>query len=283
MLTTMPKRSLLLPALGALLLSACASAPDLSVTATLPAPPPTLSATAAPPPATVTPLPEWREYLNDRYHVSLWVPAHWEQLEAGPGFQGPDGFVGLTMLGDDGGNVTLEIACEAQAQHALQPFGSAPQVTALTVSGQPACLIWPAADQPLTANGLPLAEAIIAYPEPVNLEAARYQFLIVDADPAHIQVLLERLTLILFDSLRAPTPAASAAAADEAAAPEARAPTPAAGACARQHTVQAGERLFAIGRQYGVSWEVIAQANALADPALIYAGQVLCIPDEGTP
>jgi LysM repeat protein len=82
--------------------------------------------------------------------------------------------------------------------------------------------------------------------------------------------------LILFDSLRTPTPPVPGAAGDAAATD--LPPTPAAGACARQHTVQAGERLFAIGRQYGVSWEAIAQANALADPGLIYAGQVLCIP-----
>ncbi|MBL8056389.1 MAG: LysM peptidoglycan-binding domain-containing protein, partial [Anaerolineales bacterium] len=252
----MPSRALAL-ALAALLVSACAAAADTPATDT--APPPTVTASPFPTalPIADTPLPEWREYLNDRYHVSLWVPGQWQALEAGPGFQGADGFVGLTMLGDDGGQITLEAACAAQAYHTLQPFGSAPEVTAITVSGQPACLIRPSADQPLTANSLPLAEAIIRYPEPVHLDGARYQFLILDADPANIQPLLDRLTLILFDSLNTPTPPAPAAAAPPPPGEAARPAATAAGGCARAHTVQPGEGLAAIGRQYGLSWEAV--------------------------
>jgi LysM repeat protein len=51
--------------------------------------------------------------------------------------------------------------------------------------------------------------------------------------------------------------------------------------CAARHTVRAGERLFRIGLQYGVDWQEIARANNIADPSLIYPGQVLCIPHSG--
>lgn len=44
------------------------------------------------------------------------------------------------------------------------------------------------------------------------------------------------------------------------------------------HTVASGQTLAAIGRLYGLSWTVIAQANGLADPNHIYAGQTLVIP-----
>lgn len=50
-------------------------------------------------------------------------------------------------------------------------------------------------------------------------------------------------------------------------------------ACAAQHTVQRGENLFRIGLTHGVAWPAIAQANNLANPNLIFVGQVLCIPD----
>lgn len=253
---------------------AAALAAAVSLTAcAAPAPPPSSTPQVAPsalpsatPPPAASPTATavtWREYLNDRYHVSLWYPAHWEQVEASPGFQGPDGFVGLTMWGVTPEAATLTELCAAQAQHPLQPFGSAPTVTELTVSGQPACLIWPAADQPLAANGRPLAEAVIAYPEIVNLDGVIYQFLIVDADPEHLPALLERLTLILFDSLNTPPPAPTV--------------TPAA-ACARTHVVQAGERLTQIAEQYGLDWPAIAALNGLSETDLIYPGQSLCLP-----
>jgi LysM repeat protein len=44
------------------------------------------------------------------------------------------------------------------------------------------------------------------------------------------------------------------------------------------HEVREGENLYRIGRAYGVHWERIARANGIADPATLYAGQVLKIP-----
>ncbi len=47
------------------------------------------------------------------------------------------------------------------------------------------------------------------------------------------------------------------------------------------HVVQRGEALSAIGRRYGVTEGAIAQANGIANPNLIYAGQQLLIPVGG--
>jgi LysM repeat protein/uncharacterized protein YraI len=58
--------------------------------------------------------------------------------------------------------------------------------------------------------------------------------------------------------------------------------TEAAQTCQAQHVVRPGETLASIGRQYGLSWTVIAQANNLTNANFIYSGQVLCIPRAGT-
>lgn len=47
---------------------------------------------------------------------------------------------------------------------------------------------------------------------------------------------------------------------------------------ARIHTVQAGETLLAIARQYGVTVEALVAANNLADPNTLAVGQQLIIP-----
>jgi nucleoid-associated protein YgaU len=47
----------------------------------------------------------------------------------------------------------------------------------------------------------------------------------------------------------------------------------------RKHIVQRGENLFRISLRYGVPMEAIVKANNIQNPALIYAGQVLIIPD----
>nr|HID12818.1 LysM domain-containing protein [Anaerolineae bacterium] len=47
------------------------------------------------------------------------------------------------------------------------------------------------------------------------------------------------------------------------------------------HVVQRGENLFRIALRYGTTVEAIANANGIANPARIYAGQVLLIPSPG--
>jgi len=60
-------------------------------------------------------------------------------------------------------------------------------------------------------------------------------------------------------------------------------PSVEAATCATQHLIARGETLFRIGLKYGVAWPAIAQANNLANPNLIFAGQTLCIPAATTP
>ncbi len=45
-----------------------------------------------------------------------------------------------------------------------------------------------------------------------------------------------------------------------------------------RYTVRRGDTLWALSRRYGVSIAAIAQANGIANPNLIYVGQVLTIP-----
>ncbi len=47
------------------------------------------------------------------------------------------------------------------------------------------------------------------------------------------------------------------------------------------HTVAHGETMFSIARRYGVTVDAVCAANNIADPARIYAGQRLVIPQSG--
>ena len=48
--------------------------------------------------------------------------------------------------------------------------------------------------------------------------------------------------------------------------------------CSTYYTVQRGDTLSGIARWYGVPVHALAQANHIANPNLIFAGQTLCIP-----
>ncbi len=52
---------------------------------------------------------------------------------------------------------------------------------------------------------------------------------------------------------------------------------------ARTYTVRTGDTLYKIARRFGTSVESLLQANNIANPDVIYAGQVLTIPEEGVP
>src|SRR5689334_5222221 len=49
------------------------------------------------------------------------------------------------------------------------------------------------------------------------------------------------------------------------------------------YTVQAGDNLFRISLRFGVTVAAMQQANGIANPMLIYVGQVLQIPAGGNP
>ncbi len=53
-------------------------------------------------------------------------------------------------------------------------------------------------------------------------------------------------------------------------------------ACAQHYTVKAGDNLFRIARQFGLTTDALAQANGLSNPRLIKTGQRLCIPQGAT-
>ncbi len=50
------------------------------------------------------------------------------------------------------------------------------------------------------------------------------------------------------------------------------------GACPATHTVQAGENLFRIAMQYGLTYQALAAANGITNPDAIQVGMVLSIP-----
>jgi LysM domain-containing protein len=52
--------------------------------------------------------------------------------------------------------------------------------------------------------------------------------------------------------------------------------------CTQYHRVRAGESLYGIGLTYGVTWRYLAQINNIANPGRIFAGQQLCVSQDGT-
>ncbi len=50
----------------------------------------------------------------------------------------------------------------------------------------------------------------------------------------------------------------------------------------RTHVVQPGENLFRIALHYGMTYKTLAAANGIINPDLVYVGQRLTIPAEGT-
>ena len=139
--------------------------------------------------------PGWSAYDSQTFLVRVIYPSDWKRVgESDLRLEGPDGYVGL---GAAGANPPAPLGefCQNQAHHKLLPYGTQPQVTELSVAGQPACLITPSDDQDPTMHNL--ATVIVSYPRPIDRGGGVVdQFLTVDADKGHIRQIADQLSFL---------------------------------------------------------------------------------------
>ena len=128
----------------------------------------------------------WQSYTSSTYRISLRYPKNWQKASSDGysgtnGFEGANGFFKLSAMESD----SLQTACQSEAKHRLQPFGSNPKVQSVQIQRQSACLILPSKDQLPDAKGM--AALIIRYPQPVRINNHSYRFFVLWADKVHIQ------------------------------------------------------------------------------------------------
>jgi hypothetical protein len=144
------------------------------------------SSTLLPPtaPAATPNLTATRVYSNLAYRIELRYPAGWKPV---PGYVerygGEDGFFMINAMST--GNLSLQEACDENAHHRLQPYGTQPTVEILEIQNEPGCLILPSSDQPKEEAGQ--AALIVRYPHQVDIGGTTYQYFILWADKQHIQ------------------------------------------------------------------------------------------------
>jgi TolB protein len=141
----------------------------------------------SPLPITETPL---NTFTSQQYRIRFSYPANWQKVNEDR-YEGEDGFFQISALSSD---ENLETVCRNEALHPLLPYGSSPQISHHSTQNQPACLIFPSADQPAEMRNQ--AALIVQYPIPIEIEGNSYQYFILWADSQHIQRLSSTLSFL---------------------------------------------------------------------------------------
>jgi len=151
--------------------------------------------TVVPAPTSTTPtFADWKTYSNPTFNVTLKYPVDWQHMpEYGERYGGADGFFEVSPAFSP--ELTVDEACELEANHRLKPYGSQPQVERLQVQGQEACLIWPSDDQVKDMRGQ--AALIVRYPEPVQIAGDVYGYFVLWADKNHIREIGKELRFVM--------------------------------------------------------------------------------------
>jgi len=184
-----PSAPLIMSLVLAAIISGCGSAPT---TVWEPTPEPTL-----PPPATLTAAPEdtpiavstatpepVSTYSELAFGIAVQLPPDWLPQDGYERrYAGSDGFFQLSAISGEG--LTIDEVTDNEAQHKLQPYGSAPTIESLLVQGREARLILPSADQPAQMEGQ--AGLVIKALQPVEIWGFGYNYLILWADQEHIR------------------------------------------------------------------------------------------------
>jgi len=208
--------ALALVTVGALALAGCGAGADgeqasptavtasVTVTASVEATSTPTAATAAtggtaePPTGGTGTAPAWAVYEEaDEHRVRLAYPASWTRNpDYLVQFDGPDGFVQVSDLGNGGQG--LDAAVEAIAHHKLMPYGSSPTLERVLVDGVESVFIRPSDDQ-LPAN-VPLDKehvaVVIPRGEPLHIGGTDYEYLVLYMDEAHADSILASVALL---------------------------------------------------------------------------------------
>ena len=130
-------------------------------------------------------------YTSATFRVQFQYPINWQRVTDGrERFEGSDGFFQVGAIAYQG---PIEDVCHNDAYHQLLPYGSQPQIVSTQIQGQPACFIYPSADQPEEMSNQ--AALIIQYPTPVVINGNSYNFLILWADVRHINQIAATIKL----------------------------------------------------------------------------------------
>lgn len=152
----------------------------------------TVSSTTVPsttaPPVTDAPAGATRRHVDTFRGFSVDVPTYWEQK--GANLFGDDGMLVVSMLS---AGLDLQTKAQLAAEHKLRPYGTQPTITETAVGGQPAMVIEPSADAPLSYGHLP-AEVIVQMPEAVVGRSTVYAYLSLHVDVGHLEMVLTTLT-----------------------------------------------------------------------------------------
>lgn len=151
--------------------------------------------TASPDP-TAAPSPDrgaTTSWTSDQFGVTVDVPEDWTEVAGEDArLEGPDGFVQFVAADTESGQ--LADLCDAEAQHKMQPYGSAPRVDEIVLSSGAACRIQPSDDQ----SPLPVryGAVVAAYPEPIAVRDTTYPFLVMTGDVDHLDALTASLRFV---------------------------------------------------------------------------------------
>jgi TolB protein len=129
-----------------------------------------------------------KTYSNSVYKVRFQYPSHWQRVND-ERYEGEDGFFQISAIASD---QSIEVVCQNEAFHQLNPYGTKPRIQHTRIGSQPACLIFPSQDQPVEMNNQ--AALIVRYPNPVVIEGTEYQYFILWADQNHIIEMSTSLT-----------------------------------------------------------------------------------------
>ncbi|QUI24600.1 peptidase M56 [Vallitalea pronyensis] len=136
---------------------------------------------------------DWKDYMDQDYHVALKYPSDWQKnSKYSFRYGNEDGFFSFDAItGDD---LSLDQVTELDAYHAGNPYGSKPQIVQKVIQHQQARLILPSQDQPaITANQ---AGLIVTYPRPIQLAGVEYRYFILWAHKDYILPISQTITFI---------------------------------------------------------------------------------------
>ena len=132
----------------------------------------------------------WSTFQSELFKVEFLYPSDWSMVRENY-YEGPSGYFSVSAIDSDSSLIDV---CKEEAYQPILQYGSKPNISSIKVDGQEGYITIPSEDQRIEMDNQ--AGLIIKYPNPIKINDAEFNYLIIWVEKQYATIVQQSLKFI---------------------------------------------------------------------------------------